>query len=102
MYEILGSWSPLFSRIVPSDKEVLELIAVIEFLCVELEKLKDAFHVIIQYLSSELKIIKDEVLIDWHNSVYSKFVLLEGITEINSEDHQFFKDKLDKYVNQLN
>jgi hypothetical protein len=100
--ETLGNWSPLFSRIVPSKKEVLELIAVIEFLCIEIEKLRDAFHVIIQYLCSEMKIIENEVLIEWHNSINSSYVLLEGITNIDPNEHKFFKDKLEKYVKQLN
>merc|ERR1711957_1003891 len=40
LMETLGNWQPLFIRLIPEDNDVLQLISVIEFLCIEQEKLK--------------------------------------------------------------
>lgn len=101
LLKTLENWAPLFQRIVPSEKEKLELIAVIEDLCIENEKLKDAFHIIMQYLNSELKVIDDQTLIDWSKNSSSSYVLLEGYHEIDSIAHKKFVEKLEKYISQL-
>ncbi len=97
----LKNWNPLFQRIVPSDKEKLELIAVIEDLCIENEKLKDAFHIIIQYLNSELKVIDDQNLISWSQANGSSYILMEGYYEIEQNSHKKFVEKLSKYISQI-
>jgi len=101
LLKTLENWNPLLQRIVPSEKEKLELIAVIEDLCIQIEKLKDAFHIIIQYLNSELKVIDDKNLIDWSHASVSGYVLMEGYHEIDFPQHKKFVEKLEKYINQL-
>lgn len=101
LMKTLENWGPLLSRITPGEKEKLELIAVIEELCIDNEKLKDAFHIIIQYLNSELKVIDDKNLIDWSTATGSSYVLMEGYYEIEETQHKKFVDKLEKYIKQL-
>lgn len=101
LLKLLQNWDPFLQRIVPSEKEKLELIAVIEDLCSELEKLRDAFHIIIQYLNSELKVIDEKTLIDWSQASGSSYVLMEGYHEIDPSQHKKFVEKLEKYISQL-
>ena len=101
LLNILQIWDPLLQRLIPSEKEKLELIAVIEDLCIELEKLKDAFHIIIQYFNSELKVIDDKTLVNWSQSSRSSYVLMEGYHEIDPAQHKKYVEKLEKYINQL-
>lgn len=101
MLNTIQNWDPLLQRLIPSEKEELELIAVIEDLCIEFEKLKDAFHIIIQYLNSELKVIDDKTLINWSQASVSSYVLMEGYHEIEALQHKIFVEKLEKYINHL-
>jgi len=101
LLKTLENWDPFFQRIVPSEKEKLQLIAVIEDLCIEHDKLRDAFHIIIQYLNSELKVIDDKTLISWSTIPVSSYVLMEGYNEIEASQHKKFVEKLEKFINQL-
>ena len=98
----LQSWAPLFQRLVPSEKEKLELIAVIENLCLLHVKLSEAFHVIIQYLNSELKIFDKDILVKWSKLDQSNYNLMEeGCINVDTVHHKKFVEKLVKYINQL-
>ena len=99
MTKLFKEWKPLFERFVPNESEELQLISVIEQLCIEIEEISSAFHILIQILNSEeCNAIGDEAILKWNRSSESYYEELEGKVYIPKNVNEANKKKLQKYI----
>ena len=97
--KLFKEWKPLFERFVPNENEQLQLISVIEQLCIEIEEIGSAFHIIIQILNTEeCNIIGDEVILKWNKNIDSYYEELEGKVYIPKNVNENNKKKMAKYI----
>ena len=72
-------WNNIFTRFVPNKEVELHLISVIEQLCIEIDEIKSAFHILIQVLNSDkCNVIRDESIIEWNKNEESFFDEIGG------------------------
>lgn len=88
---LFKSWKNIFTRFVPNKEVELHLISVIEQLCIEIDEIKSAFHILIQVLNSDkCNVIGDESIIEWNKNEESFFDEIGGRIfipkEINEEN----------------
>ena len=93
------TWKNIFTRFVPNKDVELHLISVIEQLCIEIDEIKSAFHILIQVLNSdECNVIGDESIITWNKNEESFFDEIGGRIFIPKEINEENKKKMEKYI----
>ena len=96
--KLFKDWKNLFKRFVTNEDVELHLISVIEQLCIEIEEINSAFHVLIQVLNSQCEVIGDDAVLKWYKSNESYYAELEGKVFIPPEVNKENKNKLKKYI----
>ena len=97
--DLFKSWKNLFVRFVPNKDVELHLISVIEQLCIEIDEIKSAFHILIQVLNSEkCNVISDESIINWNKNEESYYDEIEGKVYIPKDINKENKKKMEKYI----
>jgi hypothetical protein len=97
--EVFKSWKNIFTRFVPNKDVELHLISVIEQLCIEIDEIKSAFHILIQVLNSDkCNVIGDESIIEWNKNEESFFDEIGGRIFIPKEINKENKKKMEKYI----
>ena len=97
--ELFKSWKNIFTRFVPNKEVELHLISVIEQLCIEIDEIKSAFHILIQVLNSDkCNVIGDESIITWNKNEESFFDEIGGRIYISKEINKENKKKMEKYI----
>ena len=96
---LFKSWKNIFTRFVPNKEVELHLISVIEQLCIEIDEIKSAFHILIQVLNSDkCNVIGDESIIEWNKNEESFFDEIGGRIFIPKEINEENKKKMEKYI----
>jgi translation initiation factor eIF-2B subunit epsilon len=96
--KLFKDWKNLFKRFVTNEEVELHLISVIEQLCIEIEEINSAFHILIQVLNSQCEVIGDDAVLKWYKSNESYYAELEGKVFIPPDVNQENKNKLKKYI----
>ena len=97
--QLFKKWKPLFDRFVPNKDVEYHLISVIEQLCIDIEEIESAFHILIQILNNdECNVIGDDAILKWNESSESFYTELEGKVYISKEVNEKNKKKMAKYI----
>ena len=96
--QLFKDWKNLFKRFVTNKDVELHLISVIEQLCIEIEEINSAFHVLIQVLNSQCEVIGDEAILNWYKSNESYYAEVEGKVYIPQDVNEANKKKMKKYI----
>jgi hypothetical protein len=96
--KLFKEWKNLFKRFVTNEDVELHLISVIEQLCIEIEEINSAFHILIQVLNSQCEVIGDDAVLKWYKSNESYYAELEGKVFIPPDVNKENKNKLKKYI----
>ena len=96
--KLFNDWKNLFKRFVTNKDVELHLISVIEQLCIEIEEINSAFHVLIQVLNSQCEVIGDEAVLNWYKSNESYYAEVEGKVYIPQDVNEANKEKMKKYI----
>ena len=100
--EILFNWKMLFNRFVSTEEDMINLISIIEKLCIDINEIKEAFHIFIQIMNSEeVNIISDNSILKWRDKKESSFPTSDGMVIIPDDIHKKNLDKMKKYIEQL-
>ena len=97
--KLFKDWKELFTKFI-IDKDIeLHLISIIEQLCIEIDEINAAFHILIQILNSdECDIIGNEAILKWNKSDESYYTEFEGKVYISKEVNENNKKKMKKYI----
>ncbi len=96
---LLHDWKRLFPRFVPDENEQMNLLAVLEEVCIENSAFIDVFHVIVQYLNSdEFSVLSDTVIKQWVQNENSSYPKMDEIIYISEDIHKQFVEKMKKYI----
>lgn len=97
--KLFKDWKELFTKFI-IDKDIeLHLISVIEQLCIEIDEISSAFHILIQILNSdECDIIGNEAILKWNKNEESFYIEFEGKVYISKEVNENNKNKMKKYI----
>ena len=102
MDELIVKWKGLFTRFVVNEDIELQLISVLEDICIELPEIGESFHVIVQILNKEENlIVKDDSIKSWAVLDESKYKTSEEEIIIPNEYHRKFVEKMRKYIEQI-
>ena len=97
--ELLLNWKNLFKRFVSTENDMIDLISVIEKLCIDINEIKEAFHIIIQIMNSdEIDFISDEAIFKWRDNKESFYPTHESKVIIPENIHQENLQKMEKYI----
>ncbi len=97
--KLLHDWKRLFPRFVPDITEQLNLLSVLEEVCIENSLFIEVFHVIVQYLNSdEFSVLSDSVIQEWIQNENSSYPKMDEIKYIPEEFHKQFVEKMKKYI----
>ena len=78
---------------------MIDLISVIEKLCIDINEIKEAFHIIIQIMNSdEIDFISDEAIFKWRDNKESFYPTHESKVIIPENIHQENLQKMEKYI----
>jgi hypothetical protein len=96
---LLQDWKRLFPRFVPDETEQLNLLAVLEEVCIENSLFIDVFHVIVQYLNSDdFSVLSDSVIKEWAQNENSSYPKMDEVIYISDDFHRQFVEKMKKYI----
>ena len=99
MTKLLADWKPLFNRLVPNFNVQYHLISVIEQLCIEIDEISSAFHIIVQILAGDqCKVIADDAIMKWYKSKESYYDTKEEKVSILNYTHEKNKKKMKKFI----
>ena len=101
LIDLFNDWKILFDKFVPDENIELKLISVFEQICIEIDEINSAFHIIIKILNGQCHLIKDETLINWSEKEESSFETNEETIVIPSDINKKNKKKLEDYINDL-
>ena len=97
--KLFKDWKELFTTFIIDKDCELHLISVIEQLCIEIDEISSAFHILIQVLNSdECDIIGNEAILKWNKSNESYYTEFEGKVYISKEINENNKNKMKKYI----
>ena len=100
--ELLVKWKPLFKRMVVNDDVEVNLIGVIEYVCMEITEMSEGFNIFIQVLNSdEMGVLKDKNIKTWAAREESWFPNSEGNVDIPEDVHKLNLSKMQKYLETL-
>lgn len=95
----LVNWRRIFPRFVPDETEQVNLLAVLEDVCIQIPEFIDVFHVLVQFLNSDdFNVLSDEVIKEWAGSDDSSYPKMDEIINIPDEYHKLFVEKMKKYL----
>ncbi len=95
----LVNWKRIFPRFVPDEAEQVNLLAVLEDVCIQIPEFIDVFHVLVQFLNSDdFNVLSDEVIKEWAESDDSSYPKMDEIINIPDEYHKLFVEKMKKYL----
>ena len=99
LQELLNNWKNLFKRFVSTENDMIDLICVIEKLCIDISEIKEAFHIIIQIMNSEdCDFISDDAIFKWRDNKESSYPTSESKVVIPDNIHQENLQKMKKYI----
>ena len=101
LIDLFNDWKILFDKFVPDENIELKLISVFEQICIEIDEINSAFHIIIKILNGQCHLIKDETLINWSEKEESSYETNEETIVIPSDINKKNKKKLEDYINDL-
>jgi hypothetical protein len=97
--KLFKDWKELFTKFIIDKDTELHLISIIEQLCIEIDEINAAFHILIQILNSdECDIIGNEAILKWNKSDESYYTEFEGKVYISKEVNENNKKKMKKYI----
>lgn len=97
---LLIDWKGLFTRMIPNPETQVNSISVLEEVCMEINEISEAFHIILQLLNSdELNVISDDAIKEWASNSESKYPTDGGDVYISQSFHTKFNEKMKKYIN---
>jgi hypothetical protein len=101
LQDLFTDWSTLFKKLIQTPEMQLRLIALMEDICIEFEKLYNFFNIILQILKGDIDVISDEVVIEWSTVESSKYPTCDGEKVIDAAYHGRFVAKCKKFVDSL-
>ena len=99
--KLFNKWKPLFEKFVPDENIELNLISVLEQICIEIPELNSNFYILAQILNNKCNILKDKTIINWFENEEGNFETSQGLIIIPKDINQKNKKKMEKYVNEL-
>ena len=95
--KLLKEWKQLFDKFVIDKIIELNLISVLEQLCIEIDEIKSAFHILVQILNGEdCNVIQNQTIFNWNDNEESYFETCEGKVEIPKNINKSNKKKIGK------
>jgi NDP-sugar pyrophosphorylase family protein len=94
LIDLFNDWKILFDKFVPDENIELKLISVFEQICIEIDEINSAFHIIIKILNGQCHLIKDETLINWSEKEESSYETNEETIVIPSDINKKNKKKI--------
>ena len=99
--KLFNNWKPLFDKFVPDENIELNLVSVLEQICIEISELNSAFYILAQILNNKCEILKDKTIINWFENEESSFETSQGLIIVPQDINKKNKKKMEKYVNDL-
>ena len=99
---LLKDWKQLFDKFVLDKTIELNLMSVLEQLCIEIPEINSAFHILVQILNGEdCNVIENQTIFNWNDNDESYFETSEGKVEIPKNINKSNKKKMEKYIDYL-
>jgi translation initiation factor eIF-2B subunit epsilon len=102
LQDLFQDWSTLFKKLIQTPEMQISLIALMEDLCVEYDRLYNFFNIILQILKGDLEVLDDNVIVEWSKLEVSKYQTCDGEKVVDSTYHSKFVAKCKKFVESLN
>ena len=100
--KLFKDWKQLFEKFVLDKTIELNLISVLEQLCIEIKEINSAFHILVQILNGEeCNVIQNQTIFNWNDNEDSYFDTSEGRIEIPKNVNKNNKKKMEKYITYL-